>query len=143
MSEEDKVRKASEQFYAALNGMLQGDAGSLADIWSHGKDVSAMHPIGKRDIGWDEVRNSFEQVAVVSSGGKVELTDRIIHVIGDVGYELGIEHGQATFGDQNVSLEQRVTNIYRKETGGWRIVHHHVDFSPAMSDVLRQLKAKV
>ncbi len=143
MSEEDKLRKTSEQFYAALNAMLEGNAGSLADIWSHGKDVSAMHPIGKRDIGWDEVRSSFEQVADASSGGKVVLAERIIHVIGDVGYELGVERGQAAFGDQNVSLDQRVTNIYHREADGWKIVHHHVDFSPAMSDVLRRLKAKV
>lgn len=36
MSAEMEVRKASEQFYAALNCMLCGDAEPLAAIWSHG-----------------------------------------------------------------------------------------------------------
>ncbi|MCG8606139.1 hypothetical protein MJD09_14270 [bacterium] len=28
--------------------MANGDAGSMADIWSHGADVTVMHPIGGR-----------------------------------------------------------------------------------------------
>jgi len=51
MRVEDEVRKASEDFYAALNRMANGDAGSMADIWSHGADVTAMHPIGGRHVG--------------------------------------------------------------------------------------------
>jgi hypothetical protein len=48
----DEVRKASEQFYAALNRMLNGDAGPMADIWSHSAVVTTMHPIGGREVGW-------------------------------------------------------------------------------------------
>ena len=35
MSTVDEVREASKQFYAALNSMLSGKAGSMSDIWSH------------------------------------------------------------------------------------------------------------
>jgi hypothetical protein len=35
MSAEDEVRQASEQFYAALNSLVNGDTGPLANIWSH------------------------------------------------------------------------------------------------------------
>ena len=41
MATQDEVRKASEQFYAALNRMLNGDAGPLADIWSHSAAVTS------------------------------------------------------------------------------------------------------
>ena len=58
MSQEDEVRKASEQFYAALNLMLNGDARPLTEIWSHSAAVSAMHPIGGRDVGWETVRQT-------------------------------------------------------------------------------------
>ena len=47
-SAKDEVRKASKQFYAALNRMLNGDAGPLEDIWSHKAIVTTMHPIGGR-----------------------------------------------------------------------------------------------
>ena len=56
MAAEDEVRQASEQFYAALNRTLDGDSGQMEQIWSHGSDVSAMHPFGSRSLGWEEVR---------------------------------------------------------------------------------------
>ena len=63
MSTETEIRKASEKFYQALNRMLNGAAGPLADIWSHGTEVTTMRPIGRREVGWDQVRGSWEKVA--------------------------------------------------------------------------------
>ena len=39
------------------------------------------------------------------------------------------------------SFEQRVTNIYRREAGAWKIVHHHTDISPAMLETLSRLQS--
>ncbi len=141
MSAEDDVREASTRFYSALNGMLDGDTDSLANVWSHGAEVTTMHPIGGRESGWDEVRGSFEQVGKVASGGHVELRDRSVHVLGDAAYEIGVESGQATMAGERVTIEQRVTNIYRREPGGWKMVHHHTDISPEMVGILRRLQA--
>ena len=136
MSTENEVRKASEQFYAAVNRMLNGDAGPMADIWSHSAAVTTMHPIGGREIGWEQVRGSWEQVARFASEGQAKLGDQIIQVAGDVAYELGVEQAQFKLAGKQVTIKQRVTNIYRRESGGWKIVHHHTDVSPAMVDVL-------
>ena len=134
------VRTASEQFYSALNQMLNGNAGALADIWSHSAEVTTMHPIGGRQVGWDEVRGSWEQVAQLASGGRVTLDDQLLHVAGDMACEVGVERGSFTIAGQLVSgLEGRVTNLYRKEGAGWKIVHHHTDISPAMVDILSRL----
>lgn len=70
------------------------------------------------------------------------LDDQVITVVGDLAYELGCERGPATFAGQQVSLDHRVTNIYRREAGHWKIVHHHTDVSPAMLDVLNRLPNK-
>ena len=142
MSTEDEVREASKKFYSALNRMLNGDAGPLADIWSHSATVTTMHPIGGREVGWDEARKSWEQVAQLASGGEGKLSDQVIQVAGDEAYELGVERGQVTLAGQQVTIEHRVTNIYRRESGAWKVVHHHTDVSPAMLDVLSRLKAK-
>lgn len=140
MSTEDEVRKASKQFYAALNRMANGDAGSLADIWSHSAAVTTMHPIGGRQIGWDAVRASFEQVAQLASEGKVELKDQLIYTAGDMAYEVGVEHGQLKLAGHQVTIEHRVTNIYQRRAGLWKMTHHHTDTSPAMLDVLSRLQ---
>lgn len=142
MSTDDEVRAASAQFYAALNRMANGDASQLSEIWSHGAGVTTMHPIGGREVGWDKVRGSFEQVAKIASAGRIRLDDQVITVVGDLAYELGYERGPATFAGQQVSLDHRVTNIYRREAGHWKIVHHHADVSSAMLDVLNRLQNK-
>ena len=141
MSAEDEVRTASKQFYAGLNLMLKGDAGPLADIWSHSAAVTAMHPIGGREVGWDAVRGSFEQVAKLSADGKVGLKDQLVHVADDMAYEVGVEQGQVKLAGHLASIEHRVTNIYQRVAGAWRIVHHHTDISPTMLDVLGRLQA--
>jgi len=142
MSAEVEVRDASSKFYAALNRMANGDAGPLAGIWSHSATVTTMHPIGDREVGWDQVRKSWEQVAQLSSGGQIELADQAIRVAGDLAYELGVERGRLTLAGQEVTIDHRVTNIYRREAGAWKIIHHHTDVAPAMLDVLKRLKAE-
>jgi ketosteroid isomerase-like protein len=142
MSAEDEVRQASAQFYAALNRMLSGDASSLADIWSHSASVTTMHPIGGREVGWDNVIGAFQKVAQLAGGGQAKLNNQAIQASGDMAYEVGDESGQLKLAGQQMTIDHRVTNIYRKEAGGWKIVHHHTDTSPAMLAVLSSLQAK-
>ena len=141
MATEDEVRKASDQFYAALNGMSNGDAGPMADVWSHSADVTTMHPLGGREVGWDEVAGPWGQVAQLASSGQVELTDQLIRASGDMAYEVGVEKGQMTLAGQPMPINHRVTNVYRREGGAWKIVHHHTDEAPAMIDLVKSLQA--
>jgi ketosteroid isomerase-like protein len=119
MAAEDEVRQASEQFYAALNSTLDGDSSPMEQIWSHGSDVSAMHPFGGRMLGWDEVSDSWEQAAQAFSWGQVALDEMVVFAISeDAAYTLGTEHGQASIGEETVGIDWRVTNIYRREGDG-------------------------
>jgi ketosteroid isomerase-like protein len=58
---------------------------------------------------------------------QIKLEDQFVQVIGDVAYELGVERGQYTLAGKPVAADYRVTNIYRRESGAWKIVHHHAD----------------
>src|SRR3984893_5174382 len=139
MTIEDDVRAASTKFYSALNRMLNGDAGSLGDIWSHSATVTTMHPIGGREVGWDQVRGSWEQVAQLTREGQVRLSDQFIQVAGDAAYELGVEHGQFRLAGQPVAGDCRVTNIYRRESGAWKSVQHNTGTAQSMINVLGRL----
>ena len=86
------------------------------------------------------MRESFERVARLSTTGHVELTDQFIQVAGDVAYESGVERGQFSLSGKQVTVEARVTNICRRQAGAWKIVHHHGDMSPAITDVLGRSK---
>jgi ketosteroid isomerase-like protein len=138
----DSVREVSRKFYAALNSMARGDAGPMAEVWSHGAAVSTMHPIGGTEVGWDQVKEPWKQVAAMATGGEVRLDKQVVEVVGDAAYELGIEAGSITLAGEKLPIEHRVTNIYRREGDSWKIVHHHTDISAAMTGLLARLKAK-
>lgn len=140
MTAEDEVRAASEEFYAALNRMLAGDSSSLGDIWSHSPTVTAMHPIGDWRVGWDEVKGSFDEVARTSTGGHVEMAERLIRVAGDSAYEVGIETADFAIAGQPLTVNSHVTNVYHREGGAWKIVHHHGDKAQGIAEALERTR---
>jgi ketosteroid isomerase-like protein len=84
------------------------------------------------------VRASWEHVAQVFSEGQVSLDGlMIVPLSDDVVYTLGTENGQAKLGDETVGVDWRVTNIYRREEGEWKMVLHHTDVSPELVEVLQ------
>lgn len=142
MTTEDDVRAASDTFYDALEQMTNGEAGPLSDIWSHRDDVTTMHPIGGREVGWDEVRESWESVAEISEDGEVERADQLVRVIGESAYELVTEKASLVLAGKPVTSEFRATNIYRLEDGEWKIIHHHVDAEQEYIEILQRLEAE-
>jgi ketosteroid isomerase-like protein len=138
---EDEVRQASEQYYAALSRLLEGDAEPLKQSWSHEPDITAMNPYGGREAGWEQLRPVFERVAQMCGGGRarVWLEDPLRRVGGDLAYELGIECGEGLVMGKPTTIRHRVTNIYRREASGWKMVHRHTDPNPAEQEVSRQL----
>ena len=138
----DEVREASQRFYGALNSMIKGDTGPMADAWAHDASVSSMHPIGGRETGWDQVAAAFAGVGGIASEGKVELVDQAIQASGDMAYEVGSERGHAKLAGEDVKIDHRVTNVYRRGADGWKIVHHHTDLSSDMMDLVARLQQK-
>ncbi len=140
-SAEDEVREASRKFYDALNRMASGKTRGFDDVWSQDPNVTTMHPIAGRQIGWEAVRDSFDRFAQIASRGTVVLKDQVVRVNGDSAYELGVEQGSVTLAGERADFEHRVTNIYRRDAGGWKIVHHHGDVDPRLVDALDRLRA--
>jgi ketosteroid isomerase-like protein len=56
---------------------------------------------------------------------------------------MGTSQGSFTLAGQRItSLGNRVTNVYRREAAGWKIVHHHTDISQAMVDIVGGLQGQ-
>ena len=108
-------------------------------VRSHRSDVCVMHSTGGRQVGWDEVRGSWEMVAKICSNGQLNLRDQRICVGSDFAYEFGTEHLEVRVAGQEVRTDFRVTNIYRHEGNEWRMVHHHLDLDRAIVDILSTL----
>jgi ketosteroid isomerase-like protein len=101
-----------------------------------------MNPYGGREVGWEQLRPIFERVAQMCLGSQatVHLQDPLIRVVGDLAYEIGIESGEGIIMGKPTTIRHRVTNIYRREVGGWKMVHRHTDLNPAeQQEVSKQL----
>ena len=140
MSPENDVLEASNTFYRALTRMARGDAVSMEDAWVRDDSASAQHPIGGRDRGHDPVIASFAKVAELATEGEVHIVDQVIDVGGDMAVETGVEKGSITLAGKTATLDQRVTNVYRRTDKGWKLQHHHTDLSPSLLGVLKTLE---
>jgi ketosteroid isomerase-like protein len=111
----------------------------MMEVWSHASDVTTLHPLGGRPTGWEQVRDSWEQVGQAFSDGQASIEDLVVVPLSDdVAYTVGTEHGQAKLADETVGIDWRVTNIYRREEGKWKMVHHHTDVSGALVEDLER-----
>src|SRR5262249_38358662 len=139
---QEDVRRASDRYYAALSRLLEGDAGPLMDVWSHGADVTALNPYGGRETGWERLRTVFERVAAYCAGSRVavRLDDALIRVGGDLAYQVGVERVDGIIAGQPSAVCHRVTNIYRREGDTWRLVHRHTDLNAAEQEAARFLQ---
>ena len=48
-------------------------------------------------------------------------------VIGDMAYTAGLEHTSATVDGRPRSYTLRATQVYRRESDGWKVAHRHGD----------------
>jgi ketosteroid isomerase-like protein len=141
MNPEEEVKQASDEFYAALNAVLSGDVGPMENVWSHGPEVMIMHPLGGRQLGWAEARESWEQVAGAISDGEVTPTGLRVSVLGDTAFTICVERGQAKIGEQTVEINIRSTAVYRRENGQWKMVLRHADIEPELQAAIERQQA--
>jgi len=127
---EKEVRRAAEQFNAALNFTFEGDIDPMIKVWSHADDVTYMGPSGGILVGWEQVRNSWEEQAKLKVGGKVETEDMHIIVGENIGITVNFERGTNYINGKPVKVNIRATNVFRLENGKWKMIGHHTDILP-------------
>jgi ketosteroid isomerase-like protein len=119
-----------DRYHQALERFTQGDPEPSKPLWSRREDVTLANPLGPPAKGWDRVRGVMDSAASVLRDG-AGLTFEVISSLEtpDLAYDLAIERGHMKVGgaDELVPVSLRVTTIFRREEGGWRIVHRHAD----------------
>lgn len=111
----------------AETALHNGDAAPRMAMWSRNDPVTLFGAAVSK-TGWDDVSRTFEWLASIFSSCKShELEIVAADASGDLAYTVGYEHTTASVNGAPQSYTLRVTHLYRREDGDWKIVHRHGD----------------
>jgi ketosteroid isomerase-like protein len=130
MSALDDLHEMIDQTVAALNRLVSGDPEPYKVLWSHGEDATILGGFGGYALGWDQIRQNTDWAASRFHGRKAFAIKRLAEgASGDLAYTVWIEHGEARLEghEDYFPIVIRVTHIFRREEGTWKIVHRHGD----------------
>ena len=130
MEERDAFLQATlPRLIAADTALHNGDARPrIADTWSH-TDPVTVFGAAKTVTGWAATQPMFEALARQMSDCKsFEIEVIAAGASGDLAYLVAIEHTNASVAGAPVAqYALRVTQVFRRESGEWKVVHRHAD----------------
>lgn len=130
MSQQDDFTAFLDQRRRVAQAYVNGDAGPLGEIATQANPATFFPPRGGREQGAGHVTAVNARGArSMQAGG--ETTLEILHsqASGDLAYWTGLQHASVLFAgeDQAVEMHLRVTEVFRREDGDWKMIHRHAD----------------
>jgi len=104
-----------------------GNAAPRRALWSRAEPVSVLgawrNAHGQHEV--DELFAFLAQSLSHCTSHAFEL--HAYDVVGDMAYTAGLEHTSASVDGQPRTYTLRVTQVYRREGGEWKVAHRHGD----------------
>jgi ketosteroid isomerase-like protein len=134
------------RYLAAADAMHNGDPAGFRELWTRNDPVTLLGAAGATFAGWEDVTRA--QAVVASrffSGTPLDVEIIAADVRGDLAYTVGYERSSVSVaGGPTQPAFLRATQIYRREDGGWKLVHRHADpvdspATDALKDSLRRI----
>ena len=112
----------------------RGDAGPVGALTSSTGPVSFFGPDGSSITGAPAVQAAFAAGAarfLPEGASRLEILQ--MEATGDVGYWSGIQHADVHMHskDTPVPMDLRITELFRRQDGEWKLVHRHADMLKA------------
>ncbi len=126
-NDHEALREANAAFYRAVEEL---NLAAMDKLWLHESWVRCIHPGWDLLVGWDVVRQSWEQIFSGTRWIRVTPTSVDVQVLGQVGMVGCAENITATSdGDVGVAVAQ-ATNLFLRTGEEWRLIHHHSSPAP-------------
>ena len=128
--DESGFEGATERYHAALLEFFRGNSQPCADLYSVTDDATLANPFGGIARGRADVTDRMLTAADNYRDGDVVAFENFATVVtGDIAYLVEIERYRARVAGREESddVAIRVTSIFRREAGEWRIIHRHAD----------------
>jgi ketosteroid isomerase-like protein len=117
------------QLSAAQRDFVKGEGAGIKRLFSHREDVTVLGGFGGFEHGWSEVGPRLDWAASHFAGGSYGQETLSTTVGSDVACLVSLERWSYTTPHDAAEtlLELRVTQVFRREEGHWRLVHRHAD----------------
>jgi ketosteroid isomerase-like protein len=119
-----------DRYHQAVPGITQGDTGPIKDLYSRLDDVTLANPFGGIAKGWAQVEARLDQAARQFRDGEMLGFETVTsYTARDTAFLVETEHFRARL-DGAAAPEEfalRVTSVFRREEGYWKLVHRHAD----------------
>jgi ketosteroid isomerase-like protein len=114
---------------AAVDAFHQRDVQAWLAVWSSSEPVSVLGALGADRFGRAALEDLMPAVAAQFVDlDHTEVDVRVAEVSGDFAYTVGYERTNHIDGSEPTVL--RVTQIFRRENGEWKLAHRHGDPEP-------------
>jgi ketosteroid isomerase-like protein len=114
----------------AEQAIHNGDAEPRIALWSR-TDPVTVFGAKLSASGWADLEPMFRNVASwFSDSAEYEFEVTAAGASGDLAYTIGYERNKVRVDGRPRAYTLRVTHVYRREDGRWRIVHRHADVPP-------------
>lgn len=133
MSVPDDFEHTLEQVEAAARQFINGNSTPFHACWSHADDVLLFGGFGAYEQGWTQVGPRMDWSTTRYRSGTLTIQRLAQGSSGDLAYTIWLEKQVARLAgeDEDRPRVLRVTQLYRREEGSWKIIHRHAD---AISD---------
>jgi ketosteroid isomerase-like protein len=115
---------------AAARAYVNGDAAPLNEIVARSGAASFFPPNGGSEQGAKEVSARYDRDAKsFGQGGETDLEVLQSASAGDVAFWTGFQTAKVKMGGarEAVPMKLRITELFRRESGEWKMVHRHAD----------------
>ncbi len=126
----DELAQVVDEYHRAVDAFVRGDFEPQKRLLSRGDDVTLANPLGPPVRGWAQVEQAAERAAAQVRDGEPCTYERISgYATAELAYLLELQRTRAKFGGaaELAAVALRVTTLFRREDGAWRVVHRHAD----------------
>ncbi len=127
---EPSIARAIAQLHAAMARVAMGDDSRIKALYSHQPDATSFYGWGGYERGWEAVDKRWDWAASQFKGGTVSYESITVVATQDMFFATDIEtysNQQMQGVDGVTGWSNRVTHVFRREDGDWRLVHRHAN----------------
>ena len=103
---------------------------AFMELYTDRGDATVGNPFGPPARGREEIEQAGRRAAANYRDGRAIAFENVVtYVSDDLGYTFEIERFETKVAgaDELTPVALRVTSIFRREDGTWKLLHHHAD----------------